>query len=216
MTDVLLPAARPPTPRSVRTVRIALGVVAAVVVAVTAVLFALGAWNPWELVLLKRHFGNPFAGLGLVAVGTYGAIWLLAPVRNETRQRGRIAVRVTLAVVAVVGFVVGGLLGPQFRYSANVVDESPDGDRTLAVVTVGGLQQRYLLVWQGRGLLAREVASLGQPCSRMAARFVSRDVVAVDQGYGEHEIRLDPTTAQPDRVLAPRCPDPPVPATLEP
>jgi len=215
MSNVLLPAP-PPSARSLGPIRLAAGVVVAVLTALTAAAFALGAWDPWELVVLKQHFGNPWIGLGLVAVGSYVASWLLAPTRNETHQRGRIAVRVALAAVAVTAFIVGGLLGPQFRYSANVVAVSPDGDRMLAVVAIGGLEERQLLVWDGRAPLAREVASLGQPCFRMAARFISRDVVAVDQGFGEHQIRLDPATGQPSHVLAPRCPDPPVPATLEP
>lgn len=216
MTEVLLQEARPAAARPIGSFRIVAGVAVAVLAGGTAVGFALGAWNPWELVVLKLHFGNPWVGLGLVAVGGYLVTWLLIPTRDETRQGGRIALRFALATVAVAAFVVGGLLGPQFRYSANVVAESPDGDRVLAVVTIGGLEDRQLLVWEGRGLSAREVASLGRPCARVATRFVSRDVVAVDQGYGEHQIRLDPTTAQPDLVLAPRCPDPPVPATLEP
>lgn len=216
MTEVLIPATSPPSARRIGPVRVAVGVVVAVLVALTAVVFALGAWNPWEFVVLKRHFGNLWIGLGLVAVGTYAVIWLLAPIRNETRHGGRIAVRAALAAVAVTAFIVGGLLGPQYRYSANVVAVSPDGDRALAVATIGGLEERHLLVWDGQGLFAREVASLGYPCFRLQARFLSRDVVAVDQGYGEHQIRLDPTTAQPDLVLGPRCPDPPVPATLEP
>src|SRR5690606_6924438 len=215
MSNVLLPAP-PPSARSLGPIRLAAGVVVAVLTALTAAAFALGAWNPWELVVLKQHFGNPWIGLGLVAVGSYVASWLLAPTRNETHQRGRIAVRVALAAVAVTAFIVGGLLGPQFRYSANAVAVSPDGDRMLAVVAIGGLEERQLLVWAARAPLARALAQPAQPCFRPAPRPLRRAPVAADPGFGGPPLRPAPATGQPGPLLPPRCPDPPVPATLEP
>lgn len=203
-------------PRRVGLVRRVLGILAAVTVMAAAALFGLAVWNPWQLVLLEQHFGNPWAGLAVVAAGTYLATWLLSPVRHEAVQRGRIGVRVFLGVVVVLSLIAAGLLGPQYRYQATELARTADGDRAIALLVEGGLDQRSLVVWEGEGLGTRQVASLGEPCTGVTARFDSANRVIVDQGYGEWSIMLDPATGQPRQVLGARCPDPPVPATLGP
>jgi hypothetical protein len=212
MTEVATPLTKPP----VGTFRLALGLVVAVLVVAVATVFTLGLFNPWELVVLKRHFANSWVGLAAVAAGAYLAVWLIVPIRDEARQSGWIAVRVALAAITVLGLILGGLLGPQYRYEVSELARSADGERTLALVIVGGLQERQLQVWEGTGLGAREMGSLGRPCTRVRARFAGPDLVIIDQGHGEWPIRLDPHTGVPQQVLAVRCSEPPVPATLEP
>jgi hypothetical protein len=212
MTELATPSTTTPASR----LRLALGLIVAVLVVAAAVVFTLGLINPWELVLLKQHFANTWIGLAVVAAGTFLAVSLLAPIRDEARQGGWIGLRVALGAATVLGLVLGGLLGPQYRYEVSEVAVSAGGERTVALGTVGGLEERHLLVWDGSGLFAREIASLGRPCTGLEARFAGQDLVIIDQGFGEWSIQLEPETGMPRQVLALRCSDPPVPATLEP
>jgi hypothetical protein len=196
--------------------RRAAGVLVIAVTAATAAVFALGAWNPWQLVVLKQHFGNPWLGLLLLGVGIYAALWLLRPIRNEARQRGRLAARFAAAVLIVVGLVTTGLLHLLYRYDVVELAHSPDGRRTVALVTAGGHAEQRLLVYEGTGLATREVGSLGRPCARVEARFAGPDLVIVNQGFGDWEFPLDPANGEPRHRFGPRCSTGPIPATLEP
>jgi small-conductance mechanosensitive channel len=214
MSDVASWIKEPASDR-VRPWRRAVGIAMIVVVVALAVAFLLGMWNPWRLVLLQQRFANPWLGLAVVAAGSYVVLWLLLPVRNEARQRWRITVRVWVAVVAVVGLIVGGILSLLYRYESTELARSPDGERAVALVVTGGLQERDLRIWEGSGWWKREVASLGRPCSRVEAQFAGPDTVVVNQGYGDWVFDLDPRTGAPRQVLGPACPDGPQPATLK-
>lgn len=196
--------------------RLTLGLAVATATVVTAALFVAGYWNPWRLVVLLQWFANPWAGLAIVSAGAYLALWLLRPIRYEAGQRGAIAGRVALASTCVIGLILWGLLQALFRYEADELARSPDGERAVARVVFGGLNDVELRVWEGSGLLTREVGSLGRICHRGTAAFSGSDTVVVDQGYGDLHLPLDPETGAPLMVLAVRCPDPPIPATLEP
>jgi hypothetical protein len=191
-----------------------IGFLVLMLVVVLAVAFALGAWNPWQLVILQARFANPWLGLGIVAAVGYLSVWLLSPVRNEARQSGRIRVRVLLAVVAAVGLITGGILSLLYRYDATELARSADGQRAVALIVSGGQSERELRIWEGTGLLTREVGSLGRACQRVEAAFLDSDTIVVNQGFGEWTIDLDPETGRPEQVLGPRCPDGPIPATL--
>lgn len=210
-----LPPTRPEN--GISGVRLAAGITVIVLTVVATALFALGLWNPWRLVFLLQHFNNPWAGLLTLGVGSFLAVWLLAPVKAESRQPWRIRFRVLTAVVAVAGLVTTGLFHLWYRYEVTVLDRSDDGTRTVALVVVGGLAERELMVFDGAGLAAREVGSFGRPCNRVRAWFSEdRNVVIVEQGFGEWEFHLDPDTGVPRHRFGPRCSTGPVPATLEP
>jgi hypothetical protein len=185
--------------------------------AVTAlVLFALGFWNPWRLVVLRQHFANLWVGLAVAGVLSYVALWLLLPVRSEARQPRRITARVTVVVLGVTGLLGWGLFGQHFTYETTAMATSADGERTVVHVTHGGLRERELHVWQGTGLATREVGSLGQPCGGVRVEFADRDVIRINQGFGDWQFHLEPATGQPRHVFGPRCSDGPVPATMGP
>jgi hypothetical protein len=185
--------------------------------AVTAlVLFVLGFANPWRLVVLRQHFANPWMGLTVVGALSYLTLWLLLPVRSEARQPRRLVARVTVIVVGAVGLLGWGLFGQHFTYETNVMATSADGERTVVFVTHGGLRERELHVWAGTGLATREVGSLGRPCGGVRAEFADRDVIIINQGFGDWQFHLQPQTGQPRHVFGSRCPDGPVPATMGP
>lgn len=210
----------PALPRAARVspLRRAIGVALGAVVAVAAVLFVLGAWNPWELVVLRYRFGNPPLGLLLVPLGGLVALWLAAPVRNEAEQGRRIGVMLSLAAVALVGLLGTGIFGNHFRFDTEVLARSDDGTRAVVMVTDRDRPpESYVRIWDGGGLAAREVGELGRVCWARAAgsaRFLTRDQVELDTPFGVWRFDLDPATGVPRQVLGPRCPDGPVPATL--
>jgi hypothetical protein len=190
------------------------GLFVLVLTVVLAVAFALGAWNPWQLVILQARFANPWLGVGIVGAIGYLAVWLLSPVQNEAKQGRSIKIRVLLAVVSVIGLIVGSILSLLYRYEATELDRSPDGERAVALVVSGGQEERDLRIWDVSGLFIREVESLGRPCHRLEASFRDRDTVVVNQGFGDWIFELDPETGRSETVLGPRCPDGPIPATL--
>lgn len=194
--------------------RLVAGLLVALAVLATATVFVLGFWNPWELVVLRQHFANPWLGTWLVGVGGYLALWLLAPVRVEARQRWRISARVITGVVAVFGLVCWGLFSPLFAYEATELARSDDGERVVVDVTAGGMNERDLRIWEGSGLAAREVGSFGKPCASPQAEFAGPDVVVINQGHGDWQFHLDPETGEPLHVFGPRCSDGPMPATM--
>jgi hypothetical protein len=192
-----------------------IGVGLLVATAVAAVLFVLGSWNPSQLVFLEYRFGNPMLGLLLVPLGALVGLWLGLPVRNETRQRGRIVGRVAAFVLALIGLIGWGVFGNHFTFTAEEVARSSDGGRALALVTDRDTPPRtHVKVWTGSGLSTREVGDLGRVCGPVEARFLTDDLVELDTSYGRWQIDLDPATGGPRQVLGPRCPDGPVPATL--
>jgi hypothetical protein len=194
--------------------RIVGSVLAAVVVA-AAVLFAAGAANPWRLAVLERYFADPLFGAFAVGVGGYGALWLLAPIRNEAAARGRITARVVAAVVAAAGLLAWGAFGMFFRQEITEIARTEDGSRAVVQVVRATDPYRYeLRVWVGGGLAAREAGSLGLACGGADARFVTPDLVELDTSYGTWQLSLDPDTGEPREVLGPRCSEGPVPATL--
>jgi hypothetical protein len=209
-----LGAARRSTLRAVRRV---IGIGLLIVVVVAGVLFILGAWNPWRLVFLEYRFGNPMLGLMVVPIGALIGLWLGMPVRNETRQRGRIAARVVALVLAVAGVIGWGVFGPHFAYDVEEQVSSGDGDRTVAIVSDRDTPPNsYLRVWEGAGLIAREVGDIGRVCGSVSVRFVTNDQIELDTNYGDWLVDLDPETGAPLQVLGPVCDEGPVPATLGP
>jgi hypothetical protein len=194
-----------------------IGTVLLVAAAVAAVLFTLGAWNPWQLVFLKYRFGNPALGLLLVALAVLVGSWLALPVRSETRPHGRIAVRVIAFVLSVIALFGFGLFGEHFRFDVEEVASSGDGQRRVALVSDRDTPpERRLKIWDGSGLAAREVGDIGDPCGVPRVRFITNDQIELDTSYGSWVIDLDPATGEPRQMLAPRCSDPPIPATLGP
>lgn len=189
-----------------------LGTVAAVLVGAMAVLFLLGGWNPGRLVLLEQYFGNPLAGVLAVAIGTYLVLWLLLPVQNEAVQRGRLRVRVVVAVIGVLGLIAWGVFGRLFSGSYEEVARSADGSRAVGLVTVDAGDRQFARIWEGSGLLMREAGEIGRVCRFVSAEFIGADLVEIDAGYGAWRIDLDPATGEPEQVLGPRCPDGPQPA----
>jgi hypothetical protein len=182
---------------------------------VVAGLFAAGAWNPWQLVVLRENFANPWLGLAIVCAGVYVTLWLLTPIRNEARQPGRLWARAITVLIGVLGLLLWGLFAHTYAYDATEIAVSDDGERTVVDVTAGGLNERTLRVYEGVGLAAREVAQLGRPCGGVSAEFAGRDVVLVDQGHGPWEFHLDPASGQSLHEFGPRCSDGPVPATMD-
>jgi hypothetical protein len=193
--------------------RWALGIPVALAALALAVLWALGSWNPWRYVILLKYFANPWLGAAAVAAGAYAAMGLLLPIRSEALQPVRITLRLSVVAIGLIGLMVGVTLNPLFRYETTEMGRSDDGDRVVALVISGGLRERELQVWNGAGLWAREVGSLGRPCSSVKVVFVDRDSVVVNQGYGDWVFELDPDTGESRHVFGQRCPIGPIPAT---
>jgi hypothetical protein len=200
-----------------RVARRVIGTGLLIVVGVAAVLFVLGSWNPWHLVFLEYRFGNPMFGLMVVPIAGLVALWLGLPVRDETRQRGRIAARVVAVVLAIAGVIGWGVFGDHFSYQAEEAARSADGDRAIAIVSDRDTPPNsYVRVWEGSGLTAREVGDIGRACGPVEVRFVTDDQIALDTSYGDWLIDLDPVTGEPLQVLGADCDAGPVPATLGP
>lgn len=215
MTETVAAARRPGSALAVA--RRVIGTALLVAAAVAAVLFVLGAWNPWQLVVLEYRFGNPALGLLVVPLAALLGCWLAMPIRSETRPHGRIAVRVIAFVLSVVGLFAYGLFGEHFRFDVDEVARTDDGQRRVALVSDRATPpERHLKIWEGAGLATREIGDIGQLCGAVRVRFLTDDQVELDTSYGTWVIDLDPATGQPRQMLAPRCSDPPVPATLGP
>lgn len=216
MTDTARVAQRVAEPVSLP--RRVAGIVLAMVVAAAAALFALGIGNPLRLVVLERYFFDPLFGLLVVGVGGYLALWLLAPIRNEAAQGRRITARVAVLVLAGVGLLGWGMAGFLFNQEITEIARSGGGDRVLVEVAKADNPYRVeLRVWNGSGLTGREAGSLGEACGGLqSARFVTNDLVELDTSFGTWQFQLDPATGEPRQVLGPRCPDGPIPASMEP
>lgn len=184
-------------------------VVVATVLAV--VCYALAVWNPWQLVVLDRYFGNPLFGVMVVGVGAYLSLWLLKPIRNETVQLAGLRARVVATVLAVVGLIAWGMFGRVFLYEYDELATTDDRSRTVALVTKVTDDRQHVRVWQGAGLLARDVGDAGSACGFVKARFLTADLVEIEAEYDPWQIELDPETGAPLQRLGPRCPDPPAP-----
>jgi hypothetical protein len=193
------------------------GMVLLAATAVAAVLFVVAIWNPARLVFLEYQFGNPLWGGLIVPVGALIGLWLGLPVRNEARQRWRIAARWTALALSIIGLISWGLFGRSLAMDVEEVARSSDGERTLVIASTRDTVPRsYLRVWVGSGLTAREVGEIGHICGQATVRFITDDQVELQTSYGDWVIDLDPATGEPRQVLGPRCSDGPIPATLGP
>jgi hypothetical protein len=181
------------------------GWVTAVLAAAIAVLTVLGAWNPWDLVVLWRLFGNPLRGAALFFVLALVASWLLAPVRSEAQQVGRARWRIALALGLVVSLIGWGLFGSRFGTGRLELAHSPGGGQRTIVLYEPGTDFQRLHVWSGRGLGTRDVGDLGKPCGQTSVSFTGPDEIRVSTSYGQFDLRLDPATGRPLTTLGPTC-----------
>jgi hypothetical protein len=213
VTETLGVARRPASVWSLA--RRVIGIGLLIVVAVAAVLYVLGAWNPWHLVFLEYRFGNPMVGLMVVPIGALVGLWLGLPVRNETRQRGRIMARVAAFALSIAGVIAWGVFGTHFAYDVDETVRSDDGERAVSIIQDRDTPPNsFVRVWQGSGLATREVGDIGRVCGAASARFVTHDRIELDTSYGNWLFDLDPVTGEPQQVLGPVCDAGPVPATL--
>jgi len=181
--------------------RRAIGIAVAGLTVLLTVVFVAGAWNPWRLVVLADHFGNPTAGAVWVLAGTLVSVWLLRPVVSEAAQNRRIMLRVGLGAMLVLSLGCYGLFGAQFgRGEHTVVVSSTDGERR--VVLVSRFDDQTLRIWTGSGLGARDAGYLGLACGKVTGRFDGRGRVHISTAYGEFDLRLDPATGRPIDTIA--------------
>lgn len=194
-------------------VRRVIGFSVLAVAAVAGGLFALGAWNPWQLVALKYSwFGNPMLGLLVVPAIGFVGLWLALPVTQEAKQRGRIGARAGALVLLVAGVFGWGVFGEHFAFTAEPVARSADGAYTAALVTDRDrAPNTYVRIWSGSGLTAREVTDLGRVCGSVEVEFVEPHGVQVRTAYGDWRLDLDPQTGESLQVLGRRCSAGPVP-----
>jgi hypothetical protein len=185
-------------------VRRVAGWAAALLAGAGAVLFVLGTWNPADLVVLWRYFRNPLVGAVLFFALALLASWLLAPVRSEAGQAGRMRWRIGFALGLFASLIGLGLFGALFGTDHRELARSPGGERTIVIYDEGTDFQR-LHVWAGRGLGTRHVGDLGKPCGQTAVEFLAADRIRVSTAYGAFELRLDPATGRPLDVLGPTC-----------
>ncbi|GIJ52415.1 hypothetical protein Val02_93010 [Virgisporangium aliadipatigenens] len=180
------------------------GLIAAWLAGIMLVLSVLGVWNPPDLVLLWRFFGNPFRDAVVVFGLGVAASWLLAPVQNEAVQRSRVQWRIGLAVGLVASLIAVGLFDGFFVQDHRVVATSPDGERR-AVLYDPGTDLQRLHLWVGPGLFARDFGDLGKPCGMSTITFRGNDVLHVWTSYGEWDIKLKPDTGRPLAKLGRTC-----------
>jgi hypothetical protein len=180
------------------------GQVAAWLAGIVLVLSVLGVWNPLDLVLLWRIFGNPMRDAVAVFLLGVAASWLLTPVENEALQRSRAQWRIGLSVGLVVSLIAVGLFDGFFVSDYRVVATSPDGQRR-AVLYDPGTDLQRLHIWVGPETLARDFGDLGKPCGIPTITFRGNDVMHVWTSYGEWDLRLDPKTGRPRAKLGRTC-----------
>lgn len=179
------------------------GLVAAGLTIAVLLLFALGAWNPWHLVVLSRYFGNPLLGVVVGSGLALAAVWLLTPVVSEAAQGRRLWARFLLGAVLLVSLGAWGLFGSHFSGDYRVVAESADGSRRLVMHT--RIDDRELRIWSGTGLTARDRGLLGLACGEVIGTFSGNDRIHVSSVYGEFDLTLDPATGAPTRTIGPTC-----------
>jgi hypothetical protein len=174
-----------------------------VIALATVVVFSIGAFNPWNNVLLLEWFSNPFAGLMAVAVLTYFALWLLFPVRNEATQRRRIGIRITLVVVAFLALMGFGVYGAfYYSYDGTPIETSPNGERAVAAVEQAGYPGVRLHVYQGNGMATVDLGVISPDCGgNDGIDFIDDDTIQIDNPYGDFVIPLDPETGVPQARL---------------
>lgn len=201
-----------------RMVRRVVGVVGLVVTAALGVLFALGSTGVTGLVALEYRFGNPTTGLLVVSLLALVSLWLAFPLVTDARPGGRIGSRVVAAGSTVVALFLWGILGGHFHREAEEVARTDDGAWSVGLVRDADVPPaRRLVLWEGSGWTAREVADLGGLCGgRLAVSFVPGDSgtpagLEVTTAYGSWTLDLDPATGQPTQVLGSGCADDPVP-----
>jgi hypothetical protein len=180
------------------------GWLAAAVAAVALLGSVAGTWNPWDLIVLWRYFGNPLLCAVVFFAALFAALWLLAPVRNEVRQTGRARWRIVAALGLVFSLIAFGLFGAWVKPNYQIMAKSPDGGRTIVLYGPGSDFQR-LHVWVGSGLGAKHAGDLGKPCGSTRVWMEGRDTVHVSTFYREATLRLDPATGHPLDRLGPTC-----------
>jgi len=188
-------ARRPATRRMV-------GWAAVILCVVVLVVFALGTWNPADLIVLWRFAGNPTIGAMIVISLALVASWLLAPIGSEARQINRGRLRVVLALglfVSVLGYL---LAGPVFAVKYEVLAQR---DARAIVLYDPATDTQRLRVWAGSGLGRKLVGDLGKPCGQTSVTFVGPDEVEVATSYLTVRLRLDPATGKPLDHLGPTC-----------
>jgi hypothetical protein len=193
-------------PPPVRRWRRVTSIVAAVLSVLALGLAVLGTWNPTSLVVVHRVANDPVRDLfGVLLLGLI-ALWTGKPVTSEAAQHGRLVVRAWLIVltglVGLASLFTWGVAA--FRYDAQVIARSADGQRAVALVMVR--DGRQLHAYAGSGLGARDQGSFGVPCGvSVTARFLGDDLVRVRTDYGTFDLGLDPATGRPVRLLGPTC-----------
>ena len=193
-----------PTGRRSWRLRRPLGLALAAFTTVLTIAFAAGVWNPWRLVILADHFGNPTAGLAWILAGTLASVWLLGPVVSEAAHNGRLMLRVAIAALLALSLGCYGLFGSQFGGGERtVLASSTDGQRRLVLVDRFG--DRSLRIWSGSGIGARDAGYLGLACGELTGRFDGRDRVHVSTAYRDFDLRLEPATGRPIDTIGPTC-----------
>ena len=196
MGDVDSVVARRPATRRM------IGWAAVVLCVVVLVVFALGTWNPGDLIVLWRFVGNPTIGAMIVVSLALVASWLLAPIGSEASQRSRGRLRVVLGLALFVSVLAYLLAGPVFVVKYEVLAQR--GERAIALYDPGTDEQR-LRVWAGSGLGRKLAGDLGRPCGQTTVTFVGPHEIHVVTSYVDVRLRLDPATGKPLDHLGPTC-----------
>jgi hypothetical protein len=179
-----------------------IGWAAAVLAVVALVLFVLGTWNPGDLILFWRFFGNPFIGALIVFALALVASWLLAPIGSEARQINRARLRVVFALALLASLLGYLLAGPRFAVEYEVMAES--GSRAIVLYNPATDFQR-LHVWTGSGLGRKYAGDLGKPCGPTTVTMIGSNEIQVATSYVDVRLRLDPATGKPLDRLGPTC-----------
>lgn len=180
------------------------GWLAAAVAAVALIGSVAGTWNPWDLIVLWRYFGNPLLCAVVFFAALFAALWLLAPVRNEVQHTGRARWRIVAAVGLVFSLIGYGLFGAWVKPGYEIRAKSSDGARTIVMYGPGSDFQR-LHVWVGSGLGTKYAGDLGKPCGATGVWMDDRNTVHVSTSYLDVRLRLDPATGRPLDQLGTSC-----------
>ncbi|HIW62367.1 MAG TPA: hypothetical protein H9881_07925 [Candidatus Stackebrandtia excrementipullorum] len=188
-----------PPPATVPWWRKCMGAVFLCAMVLTAIVFGLGAWNPWNNVVLLSYFADPFRGVIAIAVLGYVALWLLLPVRNEAVDRRRLSGRLALIVVAMIGLAGYGLYGTHYYdYESREIVRTADGSRAVAMVKRWDYVDPRYHVFTASGVATSDVADIGPVCGAGdEIAFRDNQTIEISNAYGDFVIPLDPGTGQP-------------------
>jgi hypothetical protein len=173
-----------------------------VLAVLSAAAAAVGVWNPWHYVVLRRYLGNPLLDLVAVAFLAALAIWLLAPVRNEAAQNRRVVLRWAVVAAFLAALLCFGGFGSLFA-PGQVQTVGRFGDLQAVVETHG--EDSDLRIWAGSGLAVRDMGRVGRACGPVSVFFTSRTEIQISTNYGDFQIPLDARTGRPLRQLGPTC-----------